>query len=220
MTGLDHHLLNEELEGHDEPESRIVEKGGEDVDFTGVNDSAVDLVEQVHEDEGVEADGVEDQSIGGLAKRVSHGIGDDVEALVEEDEGAEVHQEDHDNDLVEGLHDNLSPDLGKDDLVSSANSVGLLLILFVWFSADGDSSEDIHDQVGPKHLNYIKWSVSDCHTTKDGNEADNDVDGKLELDELSNVVEDGSSPFHRSVDRDKVVVQNNEVGIILGYITA
>ena len=91
FTRLYHHLLHEELKSHDNPEGGVVEEGSEDVDLASINNSAVYLVEQVHQDEGVEADGIEDKSIGWLAEVISHWGGDDIETLLEEDERSEIH---------------------------------------------------------------------------------------------------------------------------------
>lgn len=112
-----------DLEGQDKPEEAVVEQGPEDVDVIGIDNSGVDLVEQVHQDESVEADGVKDESWSCLlGVGVSEFTRDEVEALLEEDEASEVHQDNHYKDLVNCLANNLSPHLGQHDSVSAADT--------------------------------------------------------------------------------------------------
>ena len=94
----------------------------------------------------------------------------------------------------------MSPDFGKNNFVSSADSVGFLLALLIWLSSNGDGSEDIHNEVGPKHLDNIEWWMANGHSSQNCDKANNNIDGELELDELSHVVENSSSPFHRLVN--------------------
>jgi len=111
------------------------------------------------------------------------------------------------------VNNDLSPVVVQDKnfSLSSSNS-SEFTIFFILFSTKGDGSEDIHDQVGPEHLNNVKWVVADNCSSNNCDRANNDVDGKLELNELSNVVEDGESPLHRSVNRLEFVISNNKVG--------
>jgi len=54
------------------------------------------LVKQVHQDEGMENNGVKNESISRLSKVISEWCGDQVEALIKENELAEIHQENAD----------------------------------------------------------------------------------------------------------------------------
>ena len=87
--------MNNELKCHDHPEDWVVEDGKEHINLTGINHSAVDLVEQVHQDKGVEDDSVHHKSACWSSSIVSWFLGDNVEAGFEEDERSEVHEEHH-----------------------------------------------------------------------------------------------------------------------------
>lgn len=194
-----------------------------------IEDSAVDLVEEIQEDEDVEADGIKCKSIGGYPDTITIGVsyssplfsGDEVERLSEEDECTEVHQREHGNDLEHGLNDNLSPVLLQDNNFSlrSGNSceLGSLLVLFC---SESDSTKDVHDQVAPKHLNDVERVLANCGSSDDRNGANDNVDSKLELHELPHVVENGLAPLHGSVNGLELVVPDHEIGGVLGHIAA
>jgi len=50
--------LQYNLKGQNSPKCWIVAQGLEDIHFVGIYDSAIDLVEQIHQDESVETDSV------------------------------------------------------------------------------------------------------------------------------------------------------------------
>jgi len=52
------------------------------------------------------------------------------------------------------------------------------------------------------------------------NQAQRNIDGHLELQELSNVVKDSSAPFNSSMNRNEIVVKNNQVRLIFGNLAA
>ena len=58
------------------------------------------------------------------------------------------------------------------------------------------------------------------HTSQNCDEAQNNIDSELELDKFAHVFEKCSAPFYGSVDRDKVVVEDDEVRIIFGDVAA
>lgn len=95
-----------------------------------------------------------------------------------------------------------------------------LVVWIVGFSTNSDGSKNVHDQVGPEHLDDIQRSETEGHTSQNGDEAEYDIDGQLELDELAHVFEDRSSPFDRLVDGNKIVVKNDKVGVVLGNIAS
>lgn len=94
------------------------------------------------------------------------------------------------------------------------------MVWIVGFSAHSDGSENVHDQIGPEHLDYIQRSETEGHTSQNGDEAEYDIDSQLELDELAHIFKDCSSPFDRLVDGNKIVVKNDEVGVVLGNIAS
>lgn len=113
----------------------------------------------------------------------------------------------------------MSPHFRQDNLGFSADSRALV-VWIVGFSTNSDGSKNVHDQVGPEHLDDIQRSETEGHTSQNGDEAEYDIDGQLELDELAHVFEDRSSPFDRLVDGNKIVVKNDKVGVVLGNITS
>jgi len=153
--------LDTKLEGRDEPEDLVVEKCLKHVDLVLVDDSAVDLVEKIHQDEGVEQDRVKSQSVSCFSGRnVSGWCVDQVEGLFEEHELAEVHEDYHDQDLPHRVDEDLSPNFGQHDPILLADSLGLSLQV-VGLRAQGDGAEDVHDQVCPEQLDDVERRLSE-----------------------------------------------------------
>lgn len=69
-------------------------------------------------------------------------------------------------------------------------------------------------------MDDVQWSLSGSASTNDGDEADNEVDGQLELDELSDVDVNGFTPLDGSVDRIEIVIQDNQIRVVLGNFTS
>ena len=112
MSSIDHQVLNKEFKSKDHKESGVVKQGCENVDLVGIDHPAVDLVEKIHKDECVEANSVQHKTVSWHSELISNGLCDGVEAGFKEDEGASIHQEEHDKDLEECLTENLSPAFG------------------------------------------------------------------------------------------------------------
>jgi len=85
-------VLDNELEDHDSPEGWVVEQGLENIQLLGINDSAIDLIEQIHQDESMENNSVQNQTISWLAVRVSELLINNVKWLWEENEFAKVNK--------------------------------------------------------------------------------------------------------------------------------
>ena len=115
------------------------------------------------------------------------------------------------------MQEYLSPHL-RQYYVSFPADSGSFTYETVRFCANGDCAQDIHYKICPQHLNYVQRYVTESHTAQDCNEAQNYVDGKLELDEFAHVFEKGSAPLDGGVNRYKVVVEDNKVRVVLGYI--
>lgn len=115
-------MLDEDLEANNSPEDWVVKQSLEHIDFFGFDNSAVDHIEQVHEYESVEANSVKDETVGWKTLLGSKWSVNKVEGLSEEDETTEVHKDKHDDQLVKGLSEDLSPHLFEDNLVLSADS--------------------------------------------------------------------------------------------------
>ena len=56
-------MLYSKLKNEDKPKCWVIKQSPKDIDVVGINDSAVDLIEHVHQDIGMEADGVKDKAI-------------------------------------------------------------------------------------------------------------------------------------------------------------
>jgi len=102
--------------------------------------------------------------------------------------------------LVSDLSENVSPHHWEYEFV------GFLLLLKLHgmrvrgFSGERNSSKGVHNHVDPEKLSNTERRVSEGSTSdQDNSEADN-VNNKLELDELSDVVKDVSSPLSSSED--------------------
>jgi len=122
---MNHVALESHLKTEDHPEERIVAQCLEYILLRSEDDSAVDLVEEVHEDETVEDHGVQSHLIGCFVVVVSEDFGDQVERLFEEHHVAKVHKDEDRKHLIDDLADNVSPHFSGDDLISSADPVGV-----------------------------------------------------------------------------------------------
>lgn len=214
-------MLNDHLKDKYKPEDRVIAKSLEHINLIGVDHSAVNLIEHIHQYESMEADGVEDKSIGWTSSFwVSQWSKDEVEGLIEENKGSEVHEDNHYKKLIGSLNKNLSPHSWKNNLIVSSDSLRLAVVGLIWFSSNCDGTKDIHDQVGPEHLNNIERGMSESSSTKNSDGANNDVDGHLELNELSNVVKDGSTPLDSSADGNEIVIKDYKIRVVFGYFTA
>jgi len=131
-------MLDGHLNEEDNPEGQVVEKSLEYISLSVINNSAVDLVEQVHHDKCMEADGVVDKLVGWRSIFISQWSEDEVVWLIKEDEATEVHKDDHHKDLVGRLAEDGSPHSWLHDLVLLSDSLlfgAALCILSVRLSA-------------------------------------------------------------------------------------
>lgn len=88
-------MLNNKLNYHYDPEEKVVANRLANVDFLGADQTTIYLVEQGHQDERVEHDCVQTQSISRLAFKWSFFVPqlfcDEIERLLEEHEGPSIH---------------------------------------------------------------------------------------------------------------------------------
>lgn len=115
------------------------------------------------------------------------------------------------------MQNNGSPKFWNHDRSLSADSWAAF-VFAVWLGSDSNGAKNIHDQVCPEHLHDIQWRVADGSASENRDEADDDVDGNLELQEFPTIVVEGSAPFDRSVNGVEIVIQNNKVGVVLGNV--
>jgi len=213
----------------DDNEHPVVEKVGENVVFALSKLAGVDLVEQLHEDEGLENYRVHENLLSGLLydpaltkvgfnllKGGVEGIRlivNDVEHFATPEE-----EDEKDDDLEDSLANDVSPHDGVDNHVSLSGGLADKNCIAGGLSSEGKSSESVHDQVDPEHLSRGERRLAEKASTGKDNEHSNDVDGQLELKELAHVVIDVTSEFHGNEDRAEVVVQKLDIASALGDI--
>ena len=85
---LDHELLYSELKSYHQEEHWVScgVESPENVQFIGFNNPTINLIEQVHQDERVEAHGVQNEAVCGLSIFVSDRGRDQIEGISEENE--------------------------------------------------------------------------------------------------------------------------------------
>lgn len=205
--------LERELSEEDDPEDAVVEECLEYVELLSFDNSAVDLIEEGHQNEGVEADGVDD-----LAALRAWRLRDEVEGFVAEHCGAGIHQNCHHENLVGRMQNNSPPEFRNHNWSFPADSRATF-VFAVWLGSEGNGAENVHDQVCPEHLHDIQWGMADGCASQNCNEANDNINGNLELQEFPAVVVEGSAPLDRSVDGVEIVIQNNKIRVILGNVT-
>ena len=123
----------------------------------------VDLVKELHEDEGLEDDCVH-EDLGGrllldptfswvLCNLFFGGI-ERIRLLVGhvEDFTTLEHKDEQDDNLIDGLTNNVSPHDRVDDGVRLVGGLSKEDRVIGRFGSQGKGSEGVHDQVHPKHL--------------------------------------------------------------------
>jgi hypothetical protein len=225
---IDHVALKAHLKEEHKPEVLVVEECFEHIQLLLGDHSAVNLVEQVHQNKSMEDHCVHLHFIGwvilsNIVLRISLVMSqlsvDQIERFLVEHHLTEVQEDDNRDRLVEHHAKDASPHGHCQDFVSSADTIGptfISLASLEWFSTDGDGTQSVHDEVEPKELNDVEGCVAKGHATQKNNEAQSDVDSKLELDELSHVVEDGATPHDGIVDGLEIVIKDHKVGVFLG----
>lgn len=141
--------LGRENSGDDSEEVGVVEEALEHVEIALTNLSAVDLVEDLQEDEGVE-----DVSVVEDVVHVSCWV-HSGDVLSEEDE----HR--HDDDVPGGEAEDLSPKGAGQDRNVCLEWLALNNEWKGWLSGKTDGSEGVHDQVDPKELDWGEWRLTE-----------------------------------------------------------
>ena len=230
---MNDNILDGEGADQDDDEHPVVEELSKHVILSLAQLARVDLVEELHEDEGLEDDGVNLNLTSGLLKLPSGLLGVSVELLLggvegpallvlnSEDISAFEHEDEKNDDLEDGLSKDVSPHDGVDD------GIVLLLRLTVKdhlsvrrLSSEGKGGESVHDQVDPEHLGGSERRLAEHAGTGKDDEHSNNVDGKLELEELANTVEDVTSVNNTDQDGAEVVVHKLDITGVLGNISA
>ena len=194
-----HSQLHSHFNTGDEPEEWIVEQGLENVFLVWINNSTVDLIEQIHQDVRMEVQSIKYDTWRWISLIVSQVASDEIRHVLstEEHQSSKVHEDDHHNDLVERHENDLSPHGCKNELLCSADSIRCKFwILIGWLSSKSNGTENIHYQIAPKHLNNVEWWMTEGETTQNSDEAERNVHCHLELKEFLHVVKNSSAPFN------------------------
>jgi hypothetical protein len=69
-------------------------------------------------------------------------------------------------------------------------------------------------------VNDFERDVSQSHAYNDNEGTENQVEGKLELNEFPNVVKYSSSPSNGSVDAFKLIVENDQIRVVFSDLAS
>eukprot|EP00960_Hanusia_phi_P077474 768698-Hanusia_phi.AAC.5 len=117
----------------------------------------------------------------------------------------------------------LDHDLGEDGSCAMIGIAVEELVLEPWrlvgiLSSEGERSEGVHDEVDPQQLDDCDRALRQNCRSHRREDAGDDVDGELELEELADVVIDAAAPLHRRHDGLEVVVEDHNVCCLLRHL--
>lgn len=115
--------------------------------------------------------------------------------------------DDQNNYLENGTDHDEAPHLRSDDLLCARVGHAEKKLIGRRLSCQCESSQSVHNQVDPQHLNWSQGGLLDDDGSQEGHEDSNNVYGQLKLQELTNAIEDVSSVLDGSYDTAKVVVK-------------
>lgn len=146
---------------------------------------------------------------------------DDIEALVKEHGLTGKHEDDHDNDLIKGLWQDISPHGWSNDPCLSAFSLKALFLFFVhkWLSADSACGKNVHNKVHPQQVNDLEWWFSNRNSRDEYNTQKTDVHCQLELNEFPYVFINCSTPHNCAINRLELIIEDNKIRIFFGNMT-
>ena len=231
--------MNDEGEDGDADEPSVVAEACKDVELTVTKLTCIELVEKLHEYEGLENDCVE---FALLCSLVKHAIKLVCSVWVEDlflinvflvivkwrvlfvnkskQIGSEAEKDHQYDKLVKSLTKDVPPHNGIDNLLGLASWLAVHKSIIRRLSCKGKSSECVHDKVYPEHLNGGERRIVEDHRSSEDNDQSSNVDSKLELKELSDVVEDVSSVLDGNFDRAEVIISKNDICSALSDISA
>ena len=105
------------------------------------------------------------------------------------------------------MEDDVSPHKWGDDIFVSRVWHSQQEFFWWGFRGKSQSSQSVHDQVDPKHLNWGQWGFLNEDSTQEGHENGDDVDCKLELQEFSDTIENVSTVFGGCDNTAKVIIK-------------
>ena len=182
--------LDTDNNGQDDPGVQVGVEVRESVHLLGAHIAAVDQVENLEPDEGVEDQG-EVLSLGcGLAGHVGLQVVNIEEVL------SGPHDDAHDKELEETKAEDLTVHDTSHD-VAFTGAVGGNVSLGAGGS-EGKSTEDVHDEVDPDELSGVEARLSHGDLRHEDDNDDSEVAGKLELQETLDVQVNVAAPHNGS----------------------
>ena len=112
---------------------------------------------------------------------------DDQPRLAEDDD-------EEDDGLEEALAEDVLGHLARDDVLVLAVGRALEQLVLGFFGREGEGGEGVHDEVDPEQLDSLQRSALCNGSTHNDNYESHHVDGKLELKETLDVIEDVPTP--------------------------
>jgi hypothetical protein len=139
--------------------------------------------------------------------------------------------------LVDNLGYNVSPHVSVENWIFSTDSqlwvffsfvfflcffiFRIFIFLLEWgFRAKSNSSKSVHNQVHPKQVNDSEWWSSNTKWRNENACNQTNIHCHLELDELTNILEQSSSPHNCLVNWQEIIIQNDKMSVILSNLAA
>ena len=174
---------------------------------TVINFSRVELVEQLHEDKGVENERVVPVPVAEKAACCR------VEVFV-----LQVQEDKKHGRLEDGLAQDHFPHIVADEGFGPSVRFPFQEFLARGLGRQSQRRQGVHDQIYPEHLDGGQRKTVEEEGADERNEQGHEIHRELELQELADVFVNASSPEHGADDRPEVVVQDHHVGGFLGNL--
>jgi len=129
---------------------------------------------------------------------------------------ASVHEDEHGDELVEGLRKDSTHHRLCDQRILYANTFLTDLGRVRSLSCKCDGCEHVHNQVNPEKLNNDERRVAEEDSGGEYEGHAGDIYSHLELNEFTDVVLEVAAPTDGSDDGEEVIVHEDNVGVVLG----
>uniref|UniRef100_A0A8R7K2R3 Uncharacterized protein n=1 Tax=Triticum urartu TaxID=4572 RepID=A0A8R7K2R3_TRIUA len=197
---LHHDHLQHERDGDDDEEHPVLEHPGEHVLLLDL--PRVELVEHLAQHEGVEDHGAVALLVGA------------------EDVPPPVLERQQHGDLERRLRGEVAPHGVADERRRAADGRPVHERLGGRVRGERQGAHGVHDQVHPQELHGGERHLARGDRGHEVDDERRHVDGELELDELLDVVVDAAPPPRGRHHRVEVVVEDDDVGALLGHLRA
>ena len=185
----------------DDPGHVVPDQARESVHLLGANITAVDQVEELKPDEGVE-DKSEVLLLEVAGGSVIEGKGR-LGVFDIEEASSGPHDDAHDDELEDTETEDLTVHNTSHDVALSGAEGGNISLRAG--SSEGHSSKDVHDKVDPDELGGVKAGLSHGDLGHEDNDDDSEVARELELKETLNIHVNVAAPHNSGHARVEVV---------------